>query len=75
MTGTIKGFKKKNRTFGSIRYAPVRVSAKGESVDCHLIVPARTHHKDVLEIICQTNLRERLGVGDGDAVGVEFVGE
>jgi riboflavin kinase len=74
-TGTIKGFKKKNRTFGSIRYAPVRVSAKGQSVDCHIIVPARTHHKDVLEIISPLNLREKLGAGDGEAVGVEFVGD
>ena len=73
MTGTIKGFKKKNRTFGSIRYALVRVSAKGQNADCHIIVPARTHHKGVLEIICPINLREKLVVGDGDAVGVEFV--
>ncbi|MFZ2455005.1 MAG: DUF120 domain-containing protein [Candidatus Altiarchaeia archaeon] len=73
LTGTIKGFKKKNRTFGSIRYAPMCVSAKGQSVDCHIIVPARTHHKDVLEIISQCNLREKLGVSDGDVVNVEFV--
>lgn len=73
MSGTIKGFKKKSRTFGSIRYAPVRVSAKDESVECHIIVPARTHHKDILEIISPMNLRERLGISDGDTVCVEFV--
>jgi riboflavin kinase, archaea type len=75
LTGTIKGFKKKNRTFGSIRYAPVSVSAKGQGIDRHIIVPARTHHKDVLEIISQYNLREKLGVADGDAVKVEFLEE
>ena len=74
-TGTIKGFKKKNRTFGSIRYAPVRVSAKGQCFDCHIIVPARTHHKDVLEIICPLNLREKLGIADGDSVKVDFLEE
>ena len=75
LTGTIKGFKKKNRTFGSIRYAPVRVSAKGQTVDCHIIVPARTHHKDVLEIICPLNLRDKLGIADGDSVNVAFLEE
>jgi riboflavin kinase len=75
MTGTIKGFRKKNRTFGSIRYAPVRVSAKGAWVDCHILVPARTHHKDVLEIIASCDLREKLGVADGDVLSVVFVSD
>jgi len=75
MTGTIKGFKKKNRTFGSIRYAPVKISAKGKTESCHLIVPARTHHKGILEIICPYNLRERLNLLDGDFVSLEFFEE
>ncbi len=75
LTGTIKGFKKKNRTFGSIRYAPVKISSKEKTENGHLIVPARTHHKGILEIISQYNLREKLGVEDGDTICVEFVGE
>jgi riboflavin kinase, archaea type len=73
LTGIIKGFKKKNRTFGSIRYAPVKISSKEKSENGHLIVPARTHHKGILEIICQYNLRETLGVEDGDVLSVEFI--
>lgn len=72
LTGIIKGFKKKNRSFGSIRYAPVKLSAKGRAETGHLIVPARTHHKGVLEIISEHNLREKLGISDGDVLEVEF---
>jgi riboflavin kinase len=75
MTGTIKGFKKKNRTFGSIRYAPVKLSAKEKTESCHLIVPARTHHKGILEIICRYNLRERLNLVDGVVVCLDFLGD
>jgi len=75
LTGTINGFRKRNRTFGSIRYAPVKVSANGRAEVGHLIVPARTHHRGILEIVSPVNLREALGVCDGDSVDVEFVME
>jgi riboflavin kinase len=75
MTGTIKGFKKKSRTFGSIRYAPVEISAKEKTETGHLIIPARTHHRDILEIISPYNLREKMKLADGDEVSVEFVEE
>jgi riboflavin kinase len=73
LTGTIKGFKKKGRTFGSIRYAKIRLAGKGTEVDCFLIVPARTHHKGTLEIISEYNLREKMGLSDGDAVRAMFI--
>ncbi|MBN2251004.1 MAG: DUF120 domain-containing protein [Candidatus Altiarchaeota archaeon] len=74
MAGTIKGFKRAGRTFGSIRFAPVRITAGDLSEECFLITPARTHHKDVLELISGHNLRRRMRLSDGDVVVLEFTG-
>ena len=72
-TGTIKGFRKKGRTFGSIRYAKIKLTAKGKTEYCYVILPTRTHHKDTLEIISRHNLRERMSLSDGDRAEIEFV--
>lgn len=74
MTGTIKGFKRGGRTFGSLRYAKVSLSSGSSQERCYVIVPARTHHKDALEIISQHNLRDKMGLVDGASVTVEFTG-
>jgi len=73
MTWTIKGFKRGGRTFGSLRYAKVMLSFGGVRQRCYVIVPARTHHKDSLEVVSEFCLRERLGLKDGDSVCIEFV--
>ena len=72
-TGTIKGFKKEGRSFGPIKYAQVKIYAKDKEADCYFILPMRTHHRDVLEIISEENLRDKLGVEDDEHVRVEFV--
>jgi riboflavin kinase len=70
--GTIKGFRKEGRTFGPIRYAPIKIKTKGLEEDCYLIVPQRTHHRDVFEIISPDNLRQKLGLTDNEKITVEF---
>jgi riboflavin kinase len=71
--GTIKGFRKKGRTFGSIRYAKIKLAAKGKTELCYVILPTRTHHKETFEIISPRNLRDVLGLSDGDTVEIEFI--
>lgn len=63
----IDGFEASGRTFGGATCYPARLSGR----PCHLIVPDRTHHQDVVEFIAAEFLRGALGVKDDDAVEVE----
>lgn len=63
----IEGFEAAGRTFGGAKV--FRAKAKG--VECAVILPIRTHHTDVLEVISKEHLRNRLGISDGDAVALD----
>jgi len=60
----IEGFKDGERTFGNARAYPATI----DNVDCAVIIPTRSHHTDVLEVISQHYLRERLSLKNGDVV-------
>ncbi len=70
---TITGFERDNRTFGEVKCLPVKLSSGKKNINCHLILPQRTHHTDELEIISKFNLREKLGLNDGDEVEIEII--
>jgi len=60
----ISGFEAGGRTFGG---AKCFLATMGH-VDCAAIMPIRTHHTDVLEVISKHYLRTALGLKDGDVV-------
>ena len=60
----ISGFEAAGRTFGG---AKCFLATSGH-VDCAVIMPIRTHHTDVLEVISKHYLRNALGLKDGDIV-------
>lgn len=60
----IAGFEASGRTFGG---AKCFLATMGH-VDCAVIMPIRTHHTDVLEVISKHYLRDALGLKDGDVV-------
>jgi riboflavin kinase, archaea type len=62
----IDGFQASGRTFGGATCYPARLNGRA----CHLIVPDRTHHKDVVEFIAKEYLRDALRVKDTDPVDV-----
>ena len=64
----IDGFQTSGRTFGGATCFVA--SLNGHS--CHLVMPDRTHHADVVEFIAPVSLREQLKVKDGDRVEVEI---
>ncbi len=64
----IDGFEASGRTFGGATCYAARVSGRA----CHAILPDRTHHQDVLELIAAEKLRDRLHLKDGDGVAVEI---
>lgn len=71
--GIIKGFRKSGRTFGDVKFMPVKIIFKDKSAGCYLIIPKRTHHRDIVEIISELNLRERLGIRKDDRVRIELI--
>jgi riboflavin kinase, archaea type len=60
----ISGFESGGRTFGG---AKCFLATSGR-VDCAVILPIRTHHTDVVEVISKHYLRNALGLKDGDVV-------
>jgi riboflavin kinase len=65
----IEGFKEEGKEFGAVRLIPCKV----RGVSCAVVIPEKTRYgPEVLEIISRENLRERLGLKDGDTVRVEL---
>ncbi|UCE39656.1 MAG: DUF120 domain-containing protein [Thermoplasmata archaeon] len=60
----IEGFEKGGRTFGDVK----SFLAKIDNVDCAVVLPKRSHYKDVIEIISKVHLRRTLSLKDGDEV-------
>lgn len=60
----IAGFEAAGRTFGGAKCFHAKVG----HVDGAVIMPIRTHHTDVLEVISKHYLRDALGLKDGDLV-------
>ncbi|MFP4171216.1 MAG: DUF120 domain-containing protein [Methanomassiliicoccales archaeon] len=62
----IEGFEKNGRTFGDVKAFPAKI----HNINCAVILPARSHYTDTIEILCQYHLRRTLGITDGDRVEV-----
>ncbi|MCD6384128.1 MAG: CTP-dependent riboflavin kinase, partial [Thermoplasmata archaeon] len=63
----VKPFTAEGRSFGGARLYPGIL--KDQKV--FVIIPDRTHYENVMEIICERNLRETLDLKDGDLIEVE----
>jgi riboflavin kinase len=67
----IEGFEDGQRTFGSVKCFKTIIDNKVEGA---VLLIRRTHHgENVLEIISPVYLREKLGLNDGDRVGVKIL--
>lgn len=67
----LEGFSDGVRTYGSVKCFRARVN----DVESAVVIPERTHYgPDVVELISAFNLRQKLGLEDGDRVevGVEI---
>jgi len=60
----IEGFDKGGRTFGAVKCFHAMIN----NVDCTVVLPKRSHYKDVLEVISKVHLRRTLSLKDGDEV-------
>lgn len=66
---TISGFQAEGRTFGGVSCHPARIG----DTECAVILPHRSHHTTILEVIAPVCLREHLPCRDGDTVEVEVL--
>ncbi|AGI47167.1 Transcriptional regulator of a riboflavin/FAD biosynthetic operon [Thermoplasmatales archaeon BRNA1] len=64
----IAGFTDEGRSFGDV----IAYKAKIRNVECAVVVPARSHYMDVIEIICPYHLRRTLSLNTGDRVDVRI---
>ena len=60
----IRGFSSEGRSFGNV----VAYKAKIRNIDCAVVVPERSHYKEIIEIICQYHLRRTLSLNEGDPI-------
>lgn len=60
----IEGFETNERTFGKARCLKGNVEGK----EIAAILPERSHHSNVIEIISPINLRKELGLKDGERI-------
>jgi len=60
----IKGFS----GFGDISLSPCKLN----NMNCHIVLPDKTKYEDVLEIVSDVPLREKLNLKDGDRVIIEI---
>ncbi len=60
----IKGFEKEGRTFGDVKCFLATI----HNMECAVVLPVRSHHTDIIEVICKYHLRRSLGLRDGDQV-------
>lgn len=63
----ISGFESKGRSFGGV--AAFRASIRGKK--CAVVLPEKSRHDGILEVIDSVDLRKELDLKDGDSVKVE----
>jgi len=60
----IEGFKEGGRTFGPVKCYKANIG----NLECAVVIPKRSHYKEVLEVICKVHIRRTLSLKDGDSV-------
>jgi riboflavin kinase len=63
----LEGFTQTGRTFGTGKCFKARLG----TMECAVVIPNRSHHADMVEIICERHLRKALGLKDGDSLKLE----
>jgi len=64
----IPGFYEEGRTFGEVEVYPVTINGE---INAFSVFPRRRHYGyDVLELVHEENLREKMGLRDGEVVAV-----
>lgn len=60
----IQGFTEGGRTFGPVKCFMANIG----NLECAVVMPKRSHYKEVIEVICKVHIRRTLSLKDGDGV-------
>lgn len=64
----LEGFVMDGVEFGSVKCFPISLMKK----DVILLIPERSRYEDIVEIIAEENLREEVGIKNGDELSFKF---
>ncbi|MEM1514170.1 MAG: DUF120 domain-containing protein [Candidatus Thermoplasmatota archaeon] len=62
----LHGFKKDSKFFGSVKSFPVEIFRRR----CALLMPTKSRHRNIVEIVCEEKLKN--GLKDGDEISFTF---
>ncbi|MCX8174287.1 MAG: DUF120 domain-containing protein [Thermoplasmata archaeon] len=60
----LRGFVERDRTYGNVKCFKATV----QELMCIVVIPERSHHTDIMEVVSKHNLRSLLDLKDGDRV-------
>ncbi|MFQ5909619.1 MAG: DUF120 domain-containing protein [Thermoplasmata archaeon] len=64
----VKGFRSGGRTFGDVKCFLAAIHDK----KCAVVVPLRSHHREIMEVISALKLRDVFRLRDGDTVAIDI---
>lgn len=63
----VKGFQSGRRTFGDVKCFLATIHNR----KCAVVIPLRSHHSEIVEIISELKLRDAFNMSDGDLVTID----
>jgi riboflavin kinase len=64
----VNGFRSGDRTFGDVKFFLASI----REMKCAVIIPVRSHHRRIVEVISARKLRDVFKLRDGDVVTIEI---
>ena len=62
----IDRFEKDGKEFNAVEFIPVEILVGDRTGGCYIVLPEKTKHRNELELVSEFNLRQKLGLNDGD---------
>ena len=68
----VNGFGKDEKEFYPVGLIPAEILVGDRADGCYVVLPEKTKHRHEIEILSEFNLREKLGLKEGDEVVIRI---
>jgi len=68
----IDKFEKDGTEFNAVEFIPAEILAGDMAEGCYIVLPEKSKHWHEIEILSESNLREKLGLDEGDEVVIRI---
>jgi len=68
----VGGFEKEGKEFYTVELIPAEILVGDGAEGCYIVLPERTKHRHEIEILSEFNLREKLGLNNGDEIVIRI---